>query len=298
MQSVEQYLSQLKKELAGCDRATIQDALADAEEHLMMALAGAAGDDAAVAAILEEYGAPAEVAEAYRKLERPVLPVLAVEVTPEDIEEIMPRDERPWLLRFFGVFADHRTWGAFFYLLFSLATGVIYFTWAITGISLSAGLIILIIGLPFAAAFIVSVRGIGLIEGRIVEALLGVRMPRRPLFYRRGMPWRQRFKLMMADKHTWMSLLYMVLHLPLGVFYFTLMIVLVAVSLALIVLPFFQIGASVPIGYADGVIYYLAGWAIPLLIIIGILLATATMHLARYLGRQQGRLAKAMLVRS
>ena len=32
--TIEEYLSQLKEELAGNDRATIQDALSDAEEYL------------------------------------------------------------------------------------------------------------------------------------------------------------------------------------------------------------------------------------------------------------------------
>ena len=39
--SVEEYLNKLRKELAGCDPATIQDALADSEEHIRTAL----GDD-------------------------------------------------------------------------------------------------------------------------------------------------------------------------------------------------------------------------------------------------------------
>jgi uncharacterized membrane protein len=36
--SVEEYLSELKKELAGSDRATVQDALSDAEEYLRTAM--------------------------------------------------------------------------------------------------------------------------------------------------------------------------------------------------------------------------------------------------------------------
>ena len=66
-QNIEQYLSQLKKELSGCDRATIQDALSDAEEHLRTALTSAMADadileDDAILQIIEEYGTPEEVA--------------------------------------------------------------------------------------------------------------------------------------------------------------------------------------------------------------------------------------------
>ena len=70
-------------------------------------------------------------------------------------------------------------------MLVSLVTGIMYFTWAVTGLSLSVGLLVLIISLPFIGLFFLSVRGIALVEGRIVEALLGVRMPRRPIFVER-----------------------------------------------------------------------------------------------------------------
>jgi len=63
--------------------------------------------------------------------------------------------------------------------------GIIYFTWTVTGISLSLGLLILIIGIPIAGVFILSTRGIALLEGRMVEALLGIRMRTVPCFSKR-----------------------------------------------------------------------------------------------------------------
>ncbi len=199
--------------------------------------------------------------------------------------------------RVFGVFADFRAWGAFLYLLFSLLTGILYFTWAVTGISLSAGLIILIIGLPFTGLFILSVRGISLVEGRIVEALLGIRMPRRPQFHRRNMGLWSRFKNIILDKHTWLSIVYMILQLPLGTIYFSVFITLIALSLSGIAIPILQLGFDIPVNINGGS-YYLAGWMLPLVVVAGILLATLTMHLAKYVGRMHGALAKALLVRS
>jgi len=193
IQSIDNYLSQLKKELSGCDRATIQDALSDAEEYLRTALSNTTANDTtiseveAMSQIIEKYGMPEEVATAYREIEHHITPALAQPGYPDKPEEAYKeKDERPLLSRFFGVFTDFRAWGAFLYLMFSLATGILYFTWVVTGISLSAGLIVLIIGLPFTGLFILSVRGIGLVEGRIVEALLGIRMPRRQQFHRRN----------------------------------------------------------------------------------------------------------------
>ncbi|MCK4237440.1 MAG: sensor domain-containing protein, partial [Candidatus Krumholzibacteria bacterium] len=170
---IEAYLDQLKVELAGCDPATIQDALSDAEEHLRTALDQVLesqtdlSESEAIRPIIARYGTPGEIAAAYIEIEARITPPLARPKTP---------DKRHFISRFFGVLADPRAYAAFLYMLFSLATGIVYFTWAITGLSLSAGLVVLIIGLPFFGLFLLSVRGLALVEGRIIEALLGVRM--------------------------------------------------------------------------------------------------------------------------
>jgi hypothetical protein len=51
------------------------------------------------------------------------------------------------------------------------------------------------------------VRGVAWLEGRMVEALLGVRMPRRPLVAPQSAKWFERVKVLVLDKHTWLSLL-------------------------------------------------------------------------------------------
>ena len=302
IQSIERYLAQLKKELSGCDRATIQDALSDTEGHLSMALSSTMSDgnipeSDALAQVIEKYGMPEEVARAYREIEDRMAPALSRDGHTDEPEKTERKDKRLFLRRFFGIFADSRAWGAFLYLIFSLATGIIYFTWVVTGVSLSAGLMVLIIGLPFAGLFILSIRGIGLVEGLIVEALLGTRMPRRPLFYRKNTGWWQNFKAMVSDKHTWLSLVYMIVHLPLGIIYFSILVTLIAVSLYGIALPIMQLGFDLPVSYVNGVTYYLVAWMLPLTVIAGILLATLTMHLAKYLGRKHGAMAKALLVK-
>ncbi len=304
IQSIDDYLSQLKKELSGCDRATIQDAFSDAEEYLRTALSSAMANDAAISEadalcqIIEKYGMPKEIATAYREIERRITPALAQPSYPSEPERTRKaKDERSFLNRFFGVFADPIAWGSFLYLLFSLATGILYFTWVVTGISLSAGLIVLIIGLPFTGVFILSVRGIGLVEGRIVEALLGIRMPRRPQFHQRNRGLWSRFKNIIFDKHTWFSIVYMIIQLPLGTLYFSVFITLIALSLYGIAMPILQLGYDIPVNISDAS-YYLDGWMLFLVVIAGIVLATVTMHLAKYVGRMHGALAKALLVRS
>jgi hypothetical protein len=306
--SIERYLSELKKELSGSDRATIQDALSDAEEHLRTAMNSAREDDPqisetdAMAAIMAKYGAPGEVAAAYREIEYRVPPTFARPIyeapktaVPATIAPPVP-DKRNLFQKFFGVFAELKAWGALLYLLFALCTGIIYFTWVVTGISLSAGLLVMIIGLPVAGLFLLSVRGIALVEGRIVEALLGVRMPRRPLFSRKDIGWWQKFKDMLASRHTWTALIYMILQMPLGIIYFTVIVTLAALSLWGIALPVLQLGFNLPVGQNYETFYYLAGWMLPFTVIGGVLLLTATMHLVKAAGRLHGNLAKLMLV--
>ena len=123
--------------------------------------------------------------------------------------------------RFFGVAADPLAYTSLLYLLLSLATGIFYFTWVAAGVSLSAGLSVLIVGIPFLILYFGSVRVLSLVEGRIVEVMLGERMPRRPLYADRGKPWLERIKSMFTDPRTWTTQLYFLLMLPLGVFYVT-----------------------------------------------------------------------------
>ncbi len=305
--NVEQYLAELKKQLAGSDRATIQDALSDAEEHLRTALSdlpGGAGktEAEALAAVIEKYGTPAEVSAAYKQIESLTPPAFSARkyAEPRPAQAAPPpavTDTRPFYARYFGVFAEPRAWGALFYLLFTLATGIIYFTWAVTGVSLSVSLLILIVGIPIAAAFLLSVRGIALVEGRLVEALLGVRMPRRPHFSGKSAGIWQSFKNLMADKHTWFSIIYMVLQMPLGIVYFTVLVTLIGFSLGLVFWPIAALSLGWPVFTIGRYEYFATGWLIPITAVIGILVLTATMHLAKVAGKGHGALAKALLVR-
>lgn len=291
---VEDYLESLKRELAGADAALVQDALADAEDHLRTALAQRLAaepelsESDAVARVIDEYGTPAEIASAYRQIESRVPPAFA---RPE------PVAQRSLARRFFGVFLDPGAYAAFVYMLLSMASGIFYFTWATTGLSLSLGMIVLIIGLPVTALFLLSVQGIALVEGRIVEALLGVRMPRRPLFSRRDLNLWERFKVLFTDKLSWTTILYMVIQLPLGILYFTVFVTFLSMGLAGIAAPFAQYVFDVPVIVFNNTVYFAPPWLMPLVVVVGFLWILLTLHLARGLGRLHGRYAKALLVR-
>jgi uncharacterized membrane protein len=288
--SVEQYLDSLRSALAGADPALVQDALYDAEEHLRAELAQSGGDSeaAVLERIASSYGAPGEVADAYRENEVRVQAALR---TPT------PAPRQSAIGRFFGVFGDSRAYLSLLYMLVSLVTGVFYFTFAVTGASLSIGLAVLIIGVPFFLLFIGAARVLALAEGRLVESMLGTRMPRRPPYPDRHMPLLARIMEMLKDSRTWGTLLYFFLMLPLGIFYFVFAFVGVIVSVVTILAPLFVLGYHLGLVEIDGVVNSPHPALLPLVSILGVLLLTVTMHLARGIGYLHGQLAKSLLVR-
>ena len=297
--TIASYLEQLRAALAGADPALVQDALYDAEEYLRSELAeqSARGtgltEAEVIASVATSYGAPEEVAEIYRDTEVTVQTALRAPPPP-------PR--KSWFGRFFGVLAEPRTYAALFYMVLALATGIFYFTWVVAGVSMSAGLAVLIIGVPFVILYFGSVRILSLVEGRIVEVMLGERMPRRPLYGTRGKPLLERIKDIFVDPRTWSTQLYFLLMLPLGIVYFTLAVTLLSVSLAFIAAPLLAWFGTLNGGiWIDDIqIATQSGWwwQLPLLFVAGVVLLFGTLHLVRAIGRMHGQLAKHLLVKS
>ena len=199
--------------------------------------------------------------------------------------------------KFFGIYADPSAWSALLYMLLSFITGCLYFVIAVTGVSISLSLIILIIGLPVLALFLLSFRGIAIVEGRIVEALLCIRMPRRPVFMQPNLPWMEKLKFLLKSKYTWLSLFYMILQLPLGTLYFCLFITLIALGLSLLAVPIFQYGFNMAIISLGSTQYMIQNWAMPLIVLAGFLTLTLTLHMAKGIGGLHGKYAKRMLVK-
>jgi hypothetical protein len=313
--TIPEYLEQLRAALAGADPAMIQDALYDAEEYLRSELAEQAGKTEAevIAGVAGSYGAPEEVAEIYRETEVTVNRALrapGMRITPAAVAAAAAAPagpaspppaaapQRSLVARFFGVVLDPHTYGALFYMLLSLATGTFFFTWVVTGLSLSVSLLILIIGIPILLLFLGSVRVLSLVEGRIIETMLGVRMPRRPAYTDKSKGWLARIGAMFADGRTWLTMLYFLLMLPLGVAYFTIATTLLSLSLALMFAPLGDLLFDHPAGiWIDGVNVATAFWVWPVSVAVGALLLFGTLHLARGIGKLHGAMAKHLLVR-
>jgi hypothetical protein len=138
--------------------------------------------------------------------------------------------QAPGLLRrFFSVHFDPRAYTSLFFILLALASGIVYFRIAVTGISLSIGLGILLIGIPIFSTFSGMVRVISL--GRLIEAMTGERMPRRPVHPGRKMSLWASIVAMLKDARTWTTLAYFILMLPLGTLYFMVAVVGLSVGI-------------------------------------------------------------------
>ena len=291
-ETVAAYLAALRGALKGASPGLISDALADAEDHLQNELATNSGrtEREVLASVIETYGTPEEIAEEYRSMEATLL-------GPFPKQEAAPSAPHG----FFGVIRDPRAYGALLYMLLSLVTGIFYFTWVVTGMSLTAGLIILIIGIPFALLFIGSVRVISHVEGRIIEGLLGVRMPRRLPAASTDQTLGGRIRDALADIRTWSSLFYMLLMLPLGVAYFVIAVVGISVSLALTFGSLWGLitGHSTFTIDEAPVLTHVLHTAPGLLLaaLVGILLIFVLLHVAKAIGWLHGRIAEALLVR-
>jgi hypothetical protein len=122
-ETVSAYLAQLRRALKGAPAGLISDALADCEDHLNNEIAQnpQLTETQILASVIETYGTPEEIAEEYRDMETTIS-------TPFPKAEV-PEERR---FGFFNVVSDPRTYDALLYMLLSLATGIFYFTWAVT----------------------------------------------------------------------------------------------------------------------------------------------------------------------
>jgi uncharacterized membrane protein len=296
--SVRGYLAELRRALKGAPRGLISDALADCEEHLNMEIAqNPEMDEAAVmASVVETYGSPQEIAEEYRDMEA------SITSTPFPKQPESDGASGSVHRGFFNVISDPKTYGALLYMLLSLVTGIFYFTWTVAGLSISLGTSILIFGVFFAVLFIASIRVLSHVEGRIVESMLGVRMPRRlPAPAAPDEKIWERIKDALGDVRTWTSMLYLVLMLPLGVIYFTLGIVGLSVSLGVTGASIWSLITNQSHFQFDGVPWaehlFNTAPGLVLLAVIGILLFFLVLHLARLIGWMHGKIAEGLLVR-
>jgi signal transduction histidine kinase len=132
---------------------------------------------------------------------------------------------------------DGRTYLRIFYLVLAFPLGTLYFVVIVTGLSTGVGLAIVMVGFPILLVTLLGWLLFGRIERELAIHLLGAQI--RPMSVPDSVSRsaRQRLLKTLGDPVTWKSLVYVLLEFPFGVFSFTLAIVLITISLALILYP-------------------------------------------------------------
>lgn len=318
--SIEGYLARLEVALHGADPALAHDALIDAEEHLEAAVRRGVPVDQAIAA----YGPVDEIAAAYRSLPAgvmvsrgepdPVAPVVGSAGVPTAPAAAVP-SPRLRDVPIVGIWFDRRAWGALLYfggVGFIVATAC--FVWAVAVGGLAIGLLPIVLGLPLMVLLLGSARVLCLMEGAVVQALLGVRMPQRvqPVHGAADVGFWQRIWCWLKDVRSWLSLAYLYANFPVSVALFAITLTLAAVSATMVFGPVLQ-AADLPfmtISTDVGTVHYL--WTeltpaadgtirLPMSLALssvgfGLVLATATLWIMRGLGWVYGHVVQAIQV--
>lgn len=356
-EQVMRYVKALEAELAVCDPALRHDAVIDAETHLRAAVDGGVPAERAISdfgtpqEVARAYLAQDSEAYGWRASAGPREPK-SRSATPEigslestvhgpsarsetgtlppqgslqDAPAAAPNSPAGMARRsiasripILGIWLDPRAWGALIYFgAVGFALSLAYFVWSVTMGALVVGLAPVVIGVPLLVLLLGSARALCLFEGKVVEALLGVRMPRRvqPVEGADSVGFWQRIMCWLRDVRSWLSLAYLLGNFFISVGTFALTITLCAVSVSLLLagvgsllgMPVMVVLDEGPepiviqvLGWrlepdADGVLQVPAGAAVAM-VIVGMCLATATLWLMRGLGWIYGHVVQAIQV--
>ncbi|MER7825306.1 signal transduction histidine kinase [Streptomyces sp. CG 926] len=132
---------------------------------------------------------------------------------------------------------EGRTWRELGYLLIGLPLSTLYFSLAIAGVSLGAGLLVTFLGVPVLAGVLAMCRGFGHLERARVRALLGTDIAApAPIRAKKAGPLAAMGALLKSGS-AWRHALYSVVHFPWAVFSFSLSVVLWACGWAYLLYP-------------------------------------------------------------
>ncbi len=290
---IEKYVDELRGIMVDRDPAVVMDAVNDAREYLYAETETIFGssdvsEEAAVARAADKFGTPEEVARAFLEVEEHIKRAFAV---PE------PKPQKGILSRFFGITSDIRAYQSMFYMILSFFTGIICFVWVVYMVPISLVALIFIVGIPVVLLFFASIRGLVMLDSRMIELLLGERMPRRPVFVRIQGNLLAKFMGTVRDRYTWTTFIYVTLLAPLGFLYALFILISLAFTVEMLIVPIvpqFTDAAVMLFQYTDlrpGL------WALPITTAIAFVMFTLILHAARFVGRTHARMAKHLLVK-
>jgi signal transduction histidine kinase len=118
--------------------------------------------------------------------------------------------------RFVRVARDPQSYRNLLYLLLALPLGAAYVAILVAGLSVGAGLAVIVIGLALLVATLFAVRGMAAIERTLARRLLRISI-HPPLEGGIDANWRQRIQHWLRDPVTWKSLVFLLGKLPMGI---------------------------------------------------------------------------------
>ena len=202
-------------------------------------------------------------------------------------------------VHFFKVVINGQAYLNLVYLLAAFPLGVFYFVFLVTGLSLGVSLSILWVGIPLLLMVGVGWWMLARFERLISihwlkEEVPSITVPHNPV---EGI-W-PTFKSYITNPVTWKSPLYLFLKFPLGVATFTILIILVSLTLAFLTLPLtyqvldFQIGGFFSV---DQILWQVDGLGEALVgTLIGLILWPATLQLINGMTWVHAKFARVML---
>ncbi|MGW3010348.1 sensor histidine kinase [Streptomyces sp. NPDC001219] len=133
-----------------------------------------------------------------------------------------------------------RAWREFLYLLLNLPMSLLMFTYAVTVVTMGAGLLITFVGIPVLAGGLAGNRALGALERARARALLGLDVadPEPPRAARPGLlGW---VGAVLKSGVSWRHLVYSVVHLPWALFSFVFSLTVWSVGWVLLVYPLWR----------------------------------------------------------
>ena len=194
------------------------------------------------------------------------------------------------LARFARVAREPQSYRNLLYLAIALPLGISYVAILVAGLSIGAGLAVIVIGLALLLATLFALRAMAAVERTLARRLLRIAI-HPPLEGGIHANWRQRVQLWLRDPVTWKSLVFLLGKLPMGIIAFAAITLLGLTSVVLTLAP--ALVAITPI------IFF--GWEIdnPVAAIaavpIGILLWLTCLHLFNGMAWIYGICARVML---
>ena len=135
-----------------------------------------------------------------------------------------------------GIYFDPYAWGSVVFLTFGFVFALVAFMWVMILGSLAIGLLPTLLGIPLLISLLGSARVISLFFGKVIEALVGIRMPRRA--YRVDVSgvngfWR-RIWLWIKDIRGWLTTGFLIGNFPVALCFFCVIVSLLAASILLL----------------------------------------------------------------